>query len=129
MDLLKVSVIKRSEGVFIVSPDGSIDSDTYELLQKRVDALMQPPPKAVIFDMQFVKYISSMGLKVILRTKEAVERAGGTVLLINLQPQISKVFDIVKAIPSQNIFINIEDMDRYLAAIQAKEVEKRKSAQ
>jgi len=126
MPLLKVTVAKKSDGVFIVSPVGPIDSDTYDILQESVDAILQSPPKAVIFDMQGVNYMSSMGIKVILKTKERVEKHHGTMLLINLQPQIAKIFDIVKAIPAQNIFASMEEMDRYLANIQRKEIEKKR---
>jgi anti-sigma B factor antagonist len=128
MEMLRVTVVKKSEEVYVISSVGSIDGDTYEILQEKVDSVLRLSVKALIFDMQGVVYMSSMGLKVILRTKEAVEKGGGTMLLINLQPQISKIFDIVKAIPSQNIFSSIEEMDRYLAAIQRKEIEKRKNA-
>jgi len=126
MELLKVSVTKKSEGVFVVSPTGAIDSDTYQILQDSVDPILDPLPKALVFDMKGVSYMSSMGLKVILRTKEAVEKGGGSMLLINLQPQISKIFDIVKAIPAQSIFSSVEELDQYLANIQRKEIEKRK---
>lgn len=128
MPLLKVTVAKKSEGIFVVSPAGPVDSDTYIILQKKVDEILKPTPRAVVFDMQGVSYISSLGIKVFLRTRELVQRGSGVVLLMNLQPQIAKVFDIVKAIPTQNIFLNIEEMDRYLAAIQQKEIEKGKSA-
>jgi anti-sigma B factor antagonist len=127
MAMLKVTVTKKSEGIFVVSPAGPVDSDTYIVLQKKVDDILKPVPKAVVFDMQGVTYISSLGIKVFLRTREIVQRGGGTVLMMNLQPQIAKVFDIVKAIPSQNIFSSTEEMDHYLTSIQQKEIEKGKS--
>ena len=40
--------------------------------------------------------------------------------MVNLQPQIKKVFDIVKALPEQQIFTSIEEMDNYLKEIQRK---------
>ncbi|HNX91590.1 MAG TPA: STAS domain-containing protein [Candidatus Omnitrophota bacterium] len=128
MDLLKVSVNRRSESTYVVSPSGSIDSETYDILQENLDAILRSPVKALIFDMKNVNYMSSMGLKVILKSRETVERGGGTMVLINLQPQISKIFDIVKAIPTQNIFSSIDEMDRYLTNIQRKEIEKRRPA-
>lgn len=128
MPLLKVNVTKKSEGVLVVAPSGSIDSETYIILQKKADEFLKTPPRTLVFDMKLVSYISSMGIKVILRTKEIVEKAGGITLITNLQPQIAKVFDIVKAIPAQNIFTSIEELDRYLAGIQQKEIQKRRPA-
>ncbi|MGD2270109.1 MAG: hypothetical protein PVI06_06895 [Desulfobacterales bacterium] len=39
---------------------------------------------------------------------------------MNLQPQIKKVFDIINALPSMQIFASIEELDEYLDAIQKK---------
>lgn len=127
MPLLKVSVTRKSDGVSVISSSGSIDSDTYLILQKKVDEVMSQSPRVIVFDMKEVSYISSMGIKVILRAREMVEGGGGIMLMTDLQPQIAKVFDIVKAIPTQNIFSGIEEMDRYLASIQRKEIDKRKT--
>lgn len=128
MQALTVTITKIADGVFNVSPKGSIDSDTYETLQKKMETIMRPVPKVITFDMKEVEYISSMGLKAILDAKNAVETKGGMLLLVNLQPQITKVFDIIKAIPSKNIFKSREELDAYLTAIQRQEIEKRKSA-
>ncbi len=128
MQTLTVVITKIAEGVFSVSPKGSIDSDTYEILQKKMEPMMRPTPKMIIFDMKEVEYISSMGLKAILDARNKVESSGGALLLVNLQPQITKVFDIIKAIPSKNIFKSREELDRYLTEIQRQEIEKRKSA-
>jgi hypothetical protein len=37
---------------------------------------------------------------------------------MNLQPQIKKVFDILNALPTMQVFASIEEMDRYLDAMQ-----------
>ena len=39
---------------------------------------------------------------------------------MNLQPQIEKVFEIIKALPDQRIFKDIEELDRYLDRMQKK---------
>ena len=125
MPLLTVTINKSSDGVFTILPAGSIDSDTYLALEQNVDAILKPAPKALVFDMKDVKYVSSMGITAILSAKNKIEKLGGTFVMMNLQPQIRKVFDIVRAIPSQNIFTSREELDRYLIKIQQKEVEKR----
>ena len=126
MDLLHVNVTRSGQDVYTIAPKGSIDTDTYVILQKKVDAVVKSKPKVIIFDMQNVDYMSSMGINVILQTRDLMAKAGGNMLLANLKPQIKKIFDIVKAIPDQNIFTSREELDRYLAGIQRKEVEKRK---
>ena len=124
--MLKVSVTKKSDGVFVVSPCGAIDSETYSILQNKIDEFLKQLPRVLVFDMAGVNYMSSMGIKVVLHAREIVEKGGGLMLLTNLQPQIAKVFDIIKAIPTHNIFSSVWELDRYLANIQQKEIEKRR---
>jgi anti-anti-sigma regulatory factor len=47
------------------------------------------------------------------------ERAGQAVL-VNVQPPVQKVLDIVKAVDVQTIFRNVEELDAYLDAMQKK---------
>ena len=115
---LVVTTKEKKAGVFVISPVGSLDTRTYSILEKKVDYLLASSPMAMIFDMELVDYISSMGVRVILKAKKLMKRHSGYVLLINLQPQIQKVFDIIKALPSQQIFSTIEELDAYLDEMQ-----------
>ncbi len=124
---LTTIVKKIGDGIFTILPSGSIDSDTCDTLEASVKTVFDSDPKALIFDMKGVKYISSMGIRVLLTSRSKIEGKGGSMVLINLQPQIRKVLDIVKAIPSQYIFTSTEELDNYLAIIQRKEIEKRGS--
>jgi hypothetical protein len=49
------------------------------------------------------------------------ERAGRIVLL-NAQPQVQKVFEIVKAADLAAVFSSVEELDRYLDTMQRKVV-------
>ena len=115
---LKVASREKSPGVFIVSPEGSLDTDTYPILEEKVDLLLNTPSGTIIFDLEKLEYISSMGVRVIAKTKKSLKESGGKVVLLNLQPQIRKVFEIIKALPSEQIFSSIEEMDRYLDNMQ-----------
>ena len=115
---LKVTSREKSPGVFIVSPEGSLDTDTYPILEEKVDSLLGTLPGTIIFDLEKLDYISSMGVRVIAKAKKSLKESGGKVVLLNLQPQIRKVFEIIKALPSEQIFSSIEEMDRYLDSMQ-----------
>lgn len=115
---LKVTSREKSPGVFVVSPEGSLDTDTYSVLEEKVDSLLNTPPRTIIFDLEKLDYISSMGVRVIAKAKKSLKESGGKVVLLNLQPQIRKVFEIIKALPSEQIFSSIEEMDRYLDSMQ-----------
>ena len=53
-------------------------------------------------------------------TKKAMQKCGGKVLFTHLQPQIKKVFDILNALPSLQVFTSIEELDNYLDTMQKK---------
>ena len=92
-------------------------------LERQIDQILARDPEVVVFDMKRLKYISSMGLRVILKTNKAVKGAGGMVHLMHLQPQIRKVFEIIQALPSLNVFASIQEMDQYLDAMQSKVIQ------
>ncbi len=117
---LKVTSREKSMGVFIVSPEGSLDTDTYLILEEKVDVLLDTNPGMIIFDLEKLDYISSMGVRVIAKAKKVLKKSGGKVLLLNLQPQIRKVFEIIKALPSEQLFASVEEMDDYLYNMQKK---------
>jgi hypothetical protein len=44
-------------------------------------------------------------------------------VLLNARPQVQKVFDIVKATDLAAVFASVEELDRYLDAMQRKGVD------
>jgi anti-anti-sigma factor len=115
---LKVKVSPRGPGVMAVSPIGSIDASTATILDEKVENVLQQNPDVVIFDMEFADYISSTGIRVLLKTKKALKQTNGRMVFMKLQPQIQKVFDILKAIPTLKVFASIEELDSYLDTMQ-----------
>lgn len=112
---------EREGGMVVVQPLGRLDSNTYTQLEEALDLLVKPSTRVLVFDMRGLQYITSAGLRVLFKAAKAVEEYGGTYLMSNLQPQIQKVFDIIKALPSMQIFKDIEEVDAYLDAMQQKE--------
>ena len=115
---LKVKTTVRGPGVIIVSPIGSMDANTYSVLDEKMDAILKEPPDVIIFDLEFMDYISSTGIRVLLKTKKALRATQGRMVFMNLQPQIQKVFDILKAIPTLKVFASVEELDNYLDVMQ-----------
>ncbi|HSH06156.1 MAG TPA: STAS domain-containing protein [Burkholderiales bacterium] len=99
---------------------GRLDTTTAPALEKKVDEVLAAKPLAVVFDMAALEYISSAGLRAIFRTQKAMHAANGEVLMVNLQPAVQKVFDIVKALPLKSVFRSVEELDDYLDAMQRK---------
>jgi anti-anti-sigma factor len=94
---LKVNSGETRPGIFTVSPIGSLDGNTYQILESTVDAVLKEMPDVIIFDLEFLDYINSMGVRVLLKTKKEIEKNNGKIMFAHLQPQIRKVFDILSS--------------------------------
>ena len=108
------------EGFVTIRPGGSLDSNTYTDLQEHIAAVTKRKPGALVLDLKDLTYISSAGVRVVIAAQKAMKAAGSGFAIINLQPQIRKVFEIIMALPSPNVFESVADLDRYLAGIQKK---------
>jgi anti-sigma B factor antagonist len=116
---LSLSSLERSPRVFTLFLVGSLDSNTYKAAEERVDYLIGEGEAEVInLDMAGVEYISSMGVRVVLKAQRDLRKKGGHLTMMNLRPQIEKVFRIINALPSMQIFSSIEELDDYLAEMQ-----------
>ena len=103
-----------------VSLAGSLDTDTANQLQEKIDQEIDSTVHMVIMDLKRLQFLSSAGLRVIFKTKKKMDEHHGKFLLLNLQPQVRKVFDIIKALDGMNVFKSQEEMDEYLTAMQNK---------
>jgi anti-sigma B factor antagonist len=119
---LTVNLHEKTTGVFTIYPEGSIDTNTYSILEKKVDQVLQSAATVIVFDMKAVEYMSSAGVRVILKAQKALKKKG-KVILMNLQPQIKKVFEIINALPSMQVFTSMDELDRYLDQMQRKAME------
>lgn len=113
-------------GASRVALSGRLDSNTSPDLEQQLQDVLASPPGMVIFDMTDLEYISSAGLRVIFKTRKAVEGNGGETIMVNLQPQVKKVFDIIDALPDVAVFSSYEEMDEYLDVMQQREIDKQK---
>lgn len=116
--MLSVTVEQKARGAYVVYPAGSLNSNTVAVLEDKIDALVNQSPSLVVLDLARLDYISSAGIRVLVKARRALQKRNAEFMLMNLQPQIQKVFDIVKALPSAQIFASLEEFDAYLDAMQ-----------
>lgn len=114
----KINTALKRPGIWVVSPIGSIDSSAQAVFENTLTPILDQQPEVVIFDMEHTDYISSSGIRVLLKTKKALQRYGGRQVFIHMQPQIKKVFDILNALPSLQVFASVKELDDYLDAMQ-----------
>ncbi len=124
---LQITLDEKIPGILVIAPVGAIDAETNAKFQEAVDAVLQKEPKALLFDFEGVDFINSSGLGVLFQTKEVLKKSGAEFGIGKLQPQVKAVFEIIKALPNQNVFESVEEMDNYLARIQKQVREKQTS--
>lgn len=112
-----VDIKEKEPKVFTVSILGPLDTNTHLLFEERIKKTLEESPRVIILNMEGVNYISSMGVGVIFKIKKTLKQNRGTLLIINPQPQIRKVFEIIKVLPDE-IFSSLEEADEYLSEIQ-----------
>ena len=76
-----------------------------------------------MLDLADLEYISSAGIRSIFKARKALATRHGKVLVAHPQPQIRKVFDMVKAVPLSDVFASTEELDAYLSTMQRKVIE------
>ena len=117
---LEIAISAEADNGKRISIGGSLDSNTAPELQQKIDAEINGSTNTTIIDFKDLDFLSSAGLRVIFKTKKLMDDNGGKFLLVNLQPQIKKVFEIIKALDGMNVFKDQDEMDDYLTAMQNK---------
>lgn len=124
MSLLRIEKSPLANGVQRVAVGGRLDTHTYaELDEALAPVLANAAVTSLVLDLDGLDYISSAGIRSVFKARKALSARGGKVLVANPQPQIQKVFDMVKAVPLNEIFTSVAEADAYLDAMQRKVVE------
>lgn len=117
---LNVRIHPPTSGSQRVSIDGRLDTHTYLDLDRQLAPVLASGITSLVLDLAGLEYISSAGVRSVFKARKALAARGGKVLVANLQPQIQKVFDVVKAVPMNEIFSSVAEADAYLDAMQQK---------
>jgi anti-anti-sigma factor len=113
-----VKVRQKSRDAFVIQPGGRLDSSTATRFESEINKILQRSTRLIVMDFQDLDYISSAGVREIIKTRNALKKNGGKLVFMNLQPQIKKVFDIINALPAMQIFMSVEELDDYLDVMQ-----------
>ncbi|PKN19710.1 MAG: anti-sigma factor antagonist [Deltaproteobacteria bacterium HGW-Deltaproteobacteria-6] len=120
---LMMNIENKMPGYYVVTLNGRLDSITYADCEAKITPILIPATKSIVMDMSNLDYISSMGLRVILKTRQIMETQGGKVFIVNMQPQIKKVLEIANLLHGMTLFASIKEADDYFDAMQKKVLE------
>lgn len=120
---LNVRVLETRPFTRTVYLEGKLNNDTVALLDDDLNKIAGSNATVVVFDLAGLQYISSVGLRSIFGLQKVITARGGKTILANPQPQVKKVFEIVNAADLTAVFSSVQELDRYLDAMQRKVVE------
>ncbi len=86
-------VEERIRDTIVLAPRGRVDSATSPALDERLAGLAGAAP-ALVLDFAGVDYISSIGLRVLLKAAKTAKEAKTRLSIAGLQPHVREVFDI-----------------------------------
>ena len=116
---LEIELYPPVNGNQYVLLSGRLDSASYEQLDDALEPLLHAakPAMVLVMDLAHLDYISSAGIRCILKARKALAPTG-KVLAVNPQAQIRKVLDMVQALPLGDIFNSTAEADAYIDALQ-----------
>lgn len=117
---LSIEIAPAGNGNQRISLAGRLDTHTYGDLDQQLAPVLASSIQSLVLDLAGLDYISSAGVRSIFKARKALAARGGKVVVVNPKPQIQKVFDVVKAVPLDEIFSSVQEADAYLDAMQKK---------
>jgi anti-sigma B factor antagonist len=85
---------KKQNEVSILGLLGRLDSNTSPDFEKKLFAVIEDGNKSVIVDFDGLDYISSAGLRVLLKATKELKRTDGKIVLCSMKDYIKEVFEI-----------------------------------
>jgi len=118
---LHIEITSQGSGRRQVWLQGRLDTLTAPKLDEELaPVLAAREVTSLVFQLGALDYISSAGIRSLVRARKALAARGGEVAIVDPQPGVRKVFEIVKALPSDQVFTNDAELDAYLDAMQRK---------
>jgi sigma-B regulation protein RsbU (phosphoserine phosphatase) len=102
-----------------VTLKGRLDSASAPGLEAALSPLLEPTDvTSLVFQLDGLEYVSSAGLRCLIRARKAIEGRGGRVAIVNPRPAVLNVVEIVKALPPDQVFASQAELDAYLDVTQ-----------
>jgi anti-anti-sigma factor len=93
---------------------GRLDSVTAPRLEAELAPGLEPPTvTSLVFRLQGLRYMSSAGIRCIVRARKLIEGRGGRVAIVEAQPSVRRVLEMVKAVPADQVFATQAELDTY----------------
>lgn len=84
----------NQNGIDFIQPKGRIDTITSSDFDQSLQAILQKTPFHVVIDFSDVPYISSAGLRVLVKTSQIAQSNNSQLVLTQLNESVQEVLDI-----------------------------------
>jgi anti-anti-sigma factor len=93
---------------------GRLDSVTAPRLEAELAPVLgRPTVTSLVFRLQDLRYMSSAGIRCIVRARKLIEGRGGRVAIVEAQPSVRRVLEMVKAVPADQVFATQAELDTH----------------
>ena len=99
----------KNNGVLIVKPNGRLDTHTSPDADALITSAIEQGETRVLVDFAVTDYISSAGLRVLLKATKQIKQAGGAFALCNANEQIREVLEISGFATIMHCYTNLEE--------------------
>jgi anti-sigma B factor antagonist len=86
---------EKQSGINIFRLNGRLDSNTSPSLEQKLFQAILEGSKKMVVDFKDVDYISSAGLRVILKAFKALQREDGRIILCSMQKYVREIFKMI----------------------------------
>jgi anti-anti-sigma factor len=118
--MLNIGIEELRPDKFKITLVGRLDTDTVTDFDSAMASVLLKKPALLVFYMSGLEFISSAGISGLFRVQKQVRSGGGETCLLQLQPQVSKVLEIVRTVDLKTIFRDVAELEAYLTDVQKK---------
>ncbi len=96
--------------IFVVEFGGGIE--LFPLLIQTVDGLLADGERRIVIDLGALPFINSAALGYLVKTQQTLDKAGGRLGLVRVQPLIRKVLKSTQMLSMFTLFAGVDDAVR-----------------
>lgn len=85
---------KEENGIVFLAFNGRLDGTSAPEAEKMIQKILDDNKTRLILDFEFLEYLSSAGLRVVLGAAKEMKRRGGKFVLCSLNAYVKEVFEV-----------------------------------
>ncbi len=100
---------KRQDGVIVLGIKGRLDSNTSDVFEKQLLGLVHSGEARFVLDFKELDYISSAGLRVLLKTAKELKQVDGRLFICSIKDYIREIFEMSGFVTFLPVYATLED--------------------